>query len=305
MIHPSFHAKIQYFLAVAETLNFRRAAELLGIAQPALSRSIRQLELQFGFSLFERSTRRVALTPAGEVLYRDGADAMRRLTSACARATQIANGLSGSIMVGYSTFAAAGPMSDIIIEFRKLYPDARVALRLLASSEQATAFEEGTLDLGFIMSNVSTLPQKNIPISRERLIALVSAKHCWANKKSITLETLVTRPIVIGTAGRWRGFRSLIDEMITSRGLRLDIVEEADDLPVLLQLVRSDFGYTILDASFIATLPPGIEPLEITDAHETLDIALAWREDNLSPLVARFVDVARHHLTLRPTGTSA
>lgn len=295
MIHPSFHAKIQYFLAVAETLNFRRAAELLGIAQPALSRSIRQLEQQFGFSLFERSTRRVALTPAGDVLYRDGADAMRRLTNACARATQIANGLSGSIMVGYSTFAATGPMSDIIIEFRKLYPNAHVALRLLASSEQATAFEEGTLDLGFIMSNVSTLPQKNILISRERLIVLVSAKHHWANKKSITLETLVTGPIVIGTASRWRGFRSLVNDMITSRGLSLDVVEEADDLPVLLQLVRSDFGCTILDASFISTLPPGIKPLEIADARETLDIALAWREDNLSPLVARFVDVARAH----------
>lgn len=183
MIHPSFHAKIQYFLAVAETLNFRRAAELLGIAQPALSRSIRQLEQQFGFSLFERSTRRVALTPAGDVLYRDGADAMRRLTNACARATQIANGLSGSIMVGYSTFAATCPMSDIIIEFRKLYPNAHVALRLLASSEQATAFEEGTLDLGFIMSNVSTLPQKNILISRERLIVLVSAKHPWCQQE--------------------------------------------------------------------------------------------------------------------------
>lgn len=295
MIHPSFHAKIQYFLAVAETLNFRRAAELLGIAQPALSRSIRQLEQQFGFSLFERSTRRVALTPAGDVLYRDGADAMRRLANACARATQIANGLSGSIMVGYSTFAATGPMSDIIIEFRKLYPNAHVALRLLASSEQATAFEEGTLDLGFIMSNVSTLPQKNILISRERLIVLVSAKHHWANKHSIALETLVTGPIVIGTASRWRGFRSLVNDMITSRGLSLNVVEEADDLPVLLQLVRSDFGCTILDASFISTLPPGIKPLEIADAHETLDIALAWRKDNLSPLVARFVDVARAH----------
>ena len=101
MIHPSFHAKIQYFLTVAETLNFGRAAKLLGIAQPALSRSIRQLEQQFGFSLFERSTRRVALTPAGEVLYRDGADAMKRLTNACARAGQVASGLSGTIMVGY------------------------------------------------------------------------------------------------------------------------------------------------------------------------------------------------------------
>jgi DNA-binding transcriptional LysR family regulator len=295
LIHPSFHAKIQYFLTVAETLNFGRAAERLGIAQPALSRSIRQLEQQFGFSLFERSTRRVALTPAGEVLYRDGADAMKRLATACARAGQVANGLSGTIMVGYSTFAATGPMSDIIIEFRKLYPDAHVALRLLASSEQAAAFEEGTLDLGFIMSVVSAKPLTSIPVSRERLIVLVPASHPWANDKSITLETLASAPIVIGSASRWRGFRSLVNDMVAARGLKLNIAEEADDLPVLLQLVRSNLGCTILDASFISTLPPGIQPLEIVNARETLDISLAWRDDNLSPLAARFIEVAKAH----------
>jgi DNA-binding transcriptional LysR family regulator len=297
MINPSPHSKTQYFLAVAETLNFRKAAELLGIAQPALSRSIRNLERQFGFPLFERSTRHVALTPAGEVLYRDGTDAMRRLAHAWTRAGQVAQGLSGTLMVGYSTFAATGPMSDIIIKFRKQYPEAHVSLRLLASSEQAAAFNEDTLDLGFMMSNVSTPPQRNIPVSQERLIALVPSSHVWAENRSISLQTLTTAPMVIGTANRWRGFRSLVNDMITTQGLTFNIVEEADDLPVLLQLVRSGFGCTILDASFIPTLPPGIKPLEIEAASATLDIALAWREDNLSPLAARFVDVAKEFLS--------
>jgi DNA-binding transcriptional LysR family regulator len=232
------------------------------------------------------------------VLYRDGADAMQRLARACTRAGQVAQGLSGTILVGYSTFAATGPMSDIIIEFRKQYPEAHVALRLLASSEQAAAFDEGTLDLGFIMSNVSTPPQRNIAISKERLIALVPASHTWAADPSISLQRLTTAPIVIGTASRWRGFRSLVNEMTTAQELALNIVEEADDLPVLLQLVRSGFGCTILDASFIPTLPPGIKPLEIEDVTATLDIALAWREDNLSPLAARFVEVAKASIAM-------
>ena len=293
MIHPSFHSKIQYFLTVGEMLNFRKAAEKLGIAQPALSRSIRHLEQQLGFTLFERSTRRVALTPAGEVLYRDGADAMRRLAHACTRAGQVAQGLSGTVMVGYSTFAATGPMSDIIIAFRKQYPQAQVALRLLASSEQTAAFIEGTLDLGFMMANVSVPPLINISVSRERLIALVPANHAWATQRSISLRTLTTAPIVIGTASRWRGFRSLVNDMVAARRLTLNIIEEADDLPVLLQLVRSELGCTILDASFISTLPPGIKALEIEDATTTLDVVLAWRQDNLSPLAARFLEVAK------------
>ena len=299
-IHPSVHAKTQYFLAVAETLSFRKAAQMLGIAQPALSRSIRELERQFGFPLFERSTRHVALTPAGEILYREAAEAMRRLARAFSRAGAVAQGLSGTVMVGYSTFAATGPMSDVIIEFRKKYPEAQVGLRLLASSEQSEALNEGAIDLGFMMANVSSGPLKSTPISRERLIALVPASHAWANERSITLRRIATAPIVIGTASRWRGFRMLVDDMTAAKGLRLNVVEEADDLPVLLQLVRSGFGCTILDASFIPTLPPGIKPLEIRDAKATLDIALAWREDSPSPLTARFIEVARE-LIKNPT----
>ena len=291
--------QLRHFIALAETGSFSKASQMLHLTQPALSRSIRHLEQQFGFTLFERSTRHVALTPAGEVLFREGTDAMQRLAQACARAGQVAQGLSGTVMVGYSTFAATGPMSDIIIEFRKQYPDAQVALRLLASSEQVAAFEAGTLDLGFIMSNVSKPPLLNIAVSQERLIALVPASHAWATQRSISIETLTTAPIVIGTASRWRGFRSLVNDMIAAKGLTFNIIEEADDLPVLLQLVRSGFGCTVLDASFISTLPPGITPLEIEASTVTLDIALTWREDNLSPLATRFIDVAQQFIAAR------
>jgi DNA-binding transcriptional LysR family regulator len=293
MIHSPPLARIQTFLAVAEALNFRRAAERLGVAQPALSRSVRQLEEHLGFALFERSTRRVALTPAGELLYREGAVALRRLSGACTRAARVAQGLSGSIMVGYSTFATAGPMSDIIIAFRKRFPDALVGLRLLASSEQSAALEEGSLDLGFMMWTVSLPPLEKIAISRERLVALIPAAHPWAPRKSISLSELITAPLVIGNEGRWRGFRSLLKGIVDQRGLSMKFVEEADDLPVLLQFVRSGFGCTILDASFIPTLPPGIRAIEIEDVTTTLDVALSWHRDNLSPLAGHFVDVAR------------
>ncbi|MBB1092638.1 LysR family transcriptional regulator [Rhodopseudomonas palustris] len=301
MIHPSVQSRIPYFLAVAETLSFRKAAQALHIAQPALSRSIRQLEQQLGFQLFQRSTRHVALTPAGEVLYRDGADAVRRLARACARAGQVAQGLSGTVVVGYSTFAAMSLMSNIIIDFRRKYPDATVALRLLASSEQVTGLDQGAIDVGFMMSNLAAAPLRNVAVSKERLIALVPSNHAWAADHAISLQRLTTVPIVIGTANRWRGFRKLVDDMFRAQGLTPNVVEEADDVPVLLQLVRSGFGCTILDASFIPTLPPGIRSLEIEDASVTLDIVLAWHDDNLSPLAAHFVDVATASIASQET----
>jgi DNA-binding transcriptional LysR family regulator len=220
-------------------------------------------------------------------------EALRQLAQAVAHAGKVAQGLSGTLMVGYSTFAATGPMSDIIIEFRKRFPGAKVGLRLLASSEQATELAEGTIDLGFMMSNISATPAMDIPISSERLIALVPANHTWADSRSLPLRTLATAPLVIGAATRWQGFRMLVDAQLAASGLSVENVEEADDLPVLLQLVQSGFGWTILDASFIPTLPPGIKPLELADVNATLDIALGWRADQLSPLRDRFIEVAR------------
>ncbi|WGS18818.1 LysR substrate-binding domain-containing protein [Bradyrhizobium sp. ISRA464] len=80
--------------------------------------------------------------------------------------------------------------------------------------------------------------------------------------------------------------------MADAHGLTLNTVEDADDLPVLLQLVRSGFGCTILDASFIPTLPPGVRPLKLDGVTAALDISLVWRPDGMSPLVPRFVKVA-------------
>lgn len=297
-VDPVTYARIPYFLAVCETLSFSGAADRIGIAQPALSRAIRQLEEQLGYRLFERSTRRVSLTPAGEVLQRGAGDALRRLGQAVSQSTKTAQGLSGTLMIGYSTFATAGPMSDLIIAFRQRYPEARVGLRLLASSEQLSALAENSIDLGFMMSNVVTAAQDSLPISREPLVALVPDSHALAGRRSITLEDLKDTPFVIGSTGRWRGFRMLIEGIAARNGLALEVAEEADDLPVLLQLVRSGFGWTILDASFIPTLPPGIAALALRKGG-VLSVSLAWQSRNASPLVEHFKSVMAESVPAR------
>ncbi len=286
-------AKIQVFLALAETLNFRRAAERLGLAQPSLSRSIAQLEDQLGFKLLERSTRRVSLTDAGEALYREGETAMSGLTRACENAKRVANGAAGKMTVGYTTFAANGSMSDIIIEFRNRYPDVTVNLRLMASPEQWEGFANRSLDFGFILSNACNPPLETIAISSERMIIVAPLQHPWSGRKSISLREVAQTRVVAGTAQRWKGFRPLLDSLFARQSLTLHVSEEADDLPVLLQLVRSGFGCTILDASFIATLPSGVQTFEIEDADMSVDVSLAWRADDLSPAARRFLEVAR------------
>jgi len=293
MLHRSGLPGIQSFLVVAKTLNFRRAAEQLGIAQPALSRSVKQLEQQLGFRLFDRSTRRVTLTAAGDLLLREGGEAMQLLLRACQRAERTSKGLSGKILIGYSTFASGGPMAEIIIEFRKIYSEATVGLQLLASSEQAAELAKGSLDFGFMMAKGSEPSFARIPVSRERLVALFPTSNRSAKRRSVTLAELASEPMVLGTHSRWQGFRSLLSDVTTARGISFKVVEEADDLPVLLQLVRSGFGCTILDASFEPTLAPGICAVEVADLDAVLELDLMWVPENLSIIGQRFIDVAR------------
>lgn len=289
-------SKLQAFIAVAETLNFRRAAERLNIAQPALSRSIKQLEEQLGFELFERSTRRVTLTRAGNHLFAEANASMMRLARAFENAREIATGTRGRIMVAYNSFAATGPMSDIIIQFRKQYPHCEVNLNLLSSGEQRDGLISGTIDLGFIISDACSPPLAGFLISREPLVALAPGNHGWAARKSISLKELSTEAFVAGSRARWGTFLPIMHGLFERKGLVVTVREEADDLPLLLQLVRTGMGCTILNASCKLTLPPDIHVMEIEDADATLDVNLAWHDENLSILASRFTDLARKAL---------
>ena len=157
-MHPSLNTKIHYFLAVGEAQGCPKTRYRAASAKPEhpATRTTPQLRSLRAFDTARRAdrSRRSALPRR--------TDALQQLDRAFTRAGQVAQGLRGALRAGYSTFAATGPMSDIIIEFRKQYPDAHVALWLLASSEKATAFEEA-LDLGFMMSKVSSLPLMAAP----------------------------------------------------------------------------------------------------------------------------------------------
>jgi DNA-binding transcriptional LysR family regulator len=141
------------------------------------------------------------------------------------------------------------------------------------------------------MSNIVTSDLEERAFSCEPLVALVSDSHPLAARRWVTLADLEGTPFVVGSSGRWRGFRALIDEVALRNAVSLEVAEEADDLPVLLQLVRSGFGWTILNASFVPTLPPGTVALPLKRGG-ALRVSLAWQRSNASPLLERFIRVA-------------
>ena len=116
--------QLEYFLAVAEDLNFRRAAERLHMTQPPLSQQIRQLEIEMGLTLFDRSTRRVQLTAAGEVFRQSASRLLRQLQDSIAEARDVASGLAGQLALGFVPSATIEILPPILREFRSAFPEA-------------------------------------------------------------------------------------------------------------------------------------------------------------------------------------
>src|ERR1700759_1250605 len=141
---------LRYFLAVAETLHFGRAAAKLGMAQPPLSQQIRQLEEILGAALFERTTRGVTLTPAGTMLRERATATMTRLADDMEQTRRGARGEEGRLTVGFSGSVMFTELPMAIQAYRRTYPRVEVRLREMWTSDQLAALTDGSIDVGFL-----------------------------------------------------------------------------------------------------------------------------------------------------------
>lgn len=281
--------RLRYFLAVAETLNFRQASERLNIAQPAVSRAIQMLEAELGYRLLQRTTRRVTLTEAGAVLARDARQAMQLLERSVRHSRQLASGKAGELILAYSAQAAHGPMADLVIRFRNFLPSASVSLYQMASHEQLLAIESGRIDLGFMLSAACKPPLSHMRVMTERFVLLVSRYHPFSRRDSVALGEIKDAQFVMGTNKRWETFRTLVNSACLSAGFLPTVIEEADDVPVLLQLISMQRGVTLYGSAVTATLPPDVVAIPITDPHAAFDIGIAWDARRHTPLVGEFL----------------
>jgi DNA-binding transcriptional LysR family regulator len=287
--------RLRYFLAVAKSLNFREASEALNVAQPAISRAVQMLEAELGFRLLNRTTRRVSLTKAGAVLARDAEEAMSLLNRSMRNARQVAAGEAGEIIVAYSAQSTNGPMAVLVVGFRSAFPQSTISLYTMASHEQLSSIENGEIDVGFLLAAACRKPLSHRLVGRERFVLLVSKHHALAQRKTVWLKELADMPFVLGTAKRWETFRTLVNGACLNAGFLPDVAEEADDVPVLLQLVSLRRGVTLYGSAIMPTLPPDIAAIPIADAHATFDVSVAWDDRRKTPLVQAFVKFVEDH----------
>ncbi|MEV6448143.1 LysR substrate-binding domain-containing protein [Amycolatopsis sp. NPDC051716] len=184
--------KLRYFVAVADTLHFGRAAERLHIAQPVLSRQIRALEQDLGTALFTRDSHGVVLTDAGTQLLTDAAPLLASADAARRRVTAAARG-DRRLMVGFRAGVAVTPA---IHRFAVRHPDVRVDVQRIEADEQAELLLDGRIDIGYVRLPIDEAGLRVVPLYTEPRVAVLPARHRLAGKEEVTEADLAGEPLL-------------------------------------------------------------------------------------------------------------
>ena len=288
---------LKYFVAVAEEEHYRRAAERLRIAQPALSRQIQDLEEELGFKLFERLPRGVKLSLAGKSFFQDARDILKQLDEATNRGERISRGLSGTLRLGLTqAMAWHGVVPESFLRFRQAQPDVQLQINALSSLKQIDAIRSGRIDAGFIyaISEEEEQGLAQLHVASHKLLLAIPRGHPLAGIKTVRLRDLQDVPFVWAARHVNPRYYDAIMHACARGELKSPrIVQVGTDYLTTLALVSCGLGVAFVVETAPWFCPGGVSLLPVIDLDFTLRVVLAWREDNHSGLLHNFLASVR------------
>lgn len=292
MTRPTLR-QIECLLAIRETGGFSRAAERLGLSQPALSAHIRDLEQLLGLRLIDRTTRRVALTPAGVAFVARAATGLAELDRAAAEAQGRAGLSAGSLRLAAPPLLAAGLMPQVMATFAADHPGLTLTLADLPTDDIISRLRDGRVDagIGTFPPGLPDLDQR--PIFRDALMLFAPAGHPLATLPETPWQAVADYPVV--ALGRESGLRLLAEMGFDRAGLTLRPAQEVAQIFTALALVAAGFGVAVLPGyARIAPQAAGLvaRPLQGPAIGRQI-AALVPRDRSAPPALASFLD----HLT--------
>jgi len=282
----------RYFVAVAEELNFTRAAERLHTAQPSLSQQIRHLEDLIGTPLFHRhkNEHRIELTEAGYVLL----DEVRRILHDTERAVSVTRYASRRISIGVMPGPAGHIFQRVAPMLLKQCGDIRTDIRTLSSPNQILALKNRDLNVGFLHGPVNDEQLNTEVVLRAKMVAVLPASHPLAHLERIPARALAETPVIQFTRSFAPAVHDAIHETAVRAGVTFQTLFEADSLLTALNAVASSLGFCML-ASYVQQLLPAnvvARPLD-ADSVPELEVLVAYRKDDNLPALRILLSLLR------------
>ncbi len=294
---------LRYVVAVADELSFTRAARVLRVAQPALSRQVRQLEEEIGVALFERTPRRVTLTEAGRTFVGEARAVLARSEQAVRAARNSQRSIAGPLSVGYvwGLFHSLAPAG--LARFRQRWPEVSVHLLDLTATEQAVSLQEGRLDAGLIgfadEADGAGLAKRRVGVCR--FLAALPAGHRAAGRRAISVKALAAEPFLVISERSFPGAARLVREACAQAGFRPKILHTAERGHSLLGLVAGGCGVALIPESLRALPHPGVVFRPLVESFES-ELFVAWPGDKPSAVRDALVEALASPICPGKTG---
>jgi DNA-binding transcriptional LysR family regulator len=286
---------LRYFLAVAEELNFTRAAGRLGISQPPLTQQVKALEAELGVALLDRSAYRIELTDAGRIFAAEAARILGDARSAVQAARRAATGAAGRVRVGFTESASFNSLvTSTLRSFRSEYPGVEISLEEHPSTELIEALRAGRLDAAFVRPPLPLQRGLSLDLlEKEPLVAAVPTGHRLAGRQRVDLGALAAETFILYPRAVRPGLADTVIAACEAAGFTPKVGQYAPQLSSTINLVAASLGISIvpesmrcLQARAVTYLPLSGEPL-----HALLGIA--YRRDEGSAVVHNFIGTAR------------
>ncbi len=282
---------IRAFHAVAEALSFRRASEYLGVAQPALSRTIKDLEETLQVSLFERTTRITRLTEPGRVFLKCTSDLLADLDHAIDLAQRAHSGVAGELRVAFNDHVITGFLPQVVRRFRADYPDVEVTLIDSTTPQAVEMVLDERFDIAFVIGQQFQPEFDRIVVREEHVVCVLPTSHRLARRKRISVTALAEEPFIMGRWETWKSYNRLIRDFCGTHGFVPKIVQEAEHSDGILGLVAAAMGVTLqVDSPWIHALK-GISVRPLRERPPEIQTSAIWRQDHrsTSPALDHFI----------------
>ncbi len=287
---------LRYFVTVADTLNYRRAADRLRVAQPALSKQIKDLERHIGAQLLNRNTGGVSLTDAGAVFQQEALDILERAEMAVDAAREAQDGRRGRLRIGSIGAMSATFLPLALSKYRDRFPKVEVSLEETSLQDQIPALKAGSIQVGFTIDSEIQIDRKfdTYEVLRSNMAIAMGQSHPLAKRSSPSLSEFSDEQFYyFGQTERHDVHRRRMEAVFTSRGIRHRPIKRVSSLEALFTLVAANHGFSIVLP--LPNNPSNIVYHPIKEEKEDLEVRLfaIWLKDTRSQLAKNFVDTLK------------